>query len=52
MQSRAIVATSFFNAPSWRQIAMSPDFRGDSGEMCELLHTSLGRPKNNGLLEE
>src|SRR5215510_14635173 len=40
---------------------MSPDFRGESGEMCELLHTSLvvqkmngraGRPKNNGVLEE
>jgi len=40
---------------------MSPDFRGESGEMGELLHTSLvvqkmhgraGRPKNNGALEE
>jgi hypothetical protein len=29
------------SAPSSPQIAMSQDFRGESGELCELLHTSL-----------
>jgi hypothetical protein len=40
---------------------MSSDFRGGSGEICELPHTSLfvqkmhgraGRPKNNGILSD
>ena len=46
----ASLAGSGFGAtlPPPRARPMSSDFRGDSGEMCELLHTSLVRPKNDG----
>src|SRR5262249_5144857 len=51
-QTRAVIVVSVPRAPSWPPDSMSPDFRGGSGEMCELLHTSpvvqkmMGNPKS------